>query len=175
MMQPTIRRATLEDADSLAEIHVAAWEGSYRGILPDEEFEKRPLVRRRAQWRDSLERGTHVVLAACDDRGSVIGFAGARPLDPPVSGFQSYLATLYVRPELKRRGIGSALLRAIAAEMLALGANSMVLRTLRLGAARKFYERLGGRFIPEGIAIDSGVFDDAVYAFDDLRALAASP
>jgi len=37
--------------------------------------------------------------------------------------------------------------------------------------ARSFYEKLGARLVPEGIAHDAGMFDDVVYAFDDLRAL----
>ena len=39
---------------------------------------------------------------------------------------------------------------------------------MRLGDARKFYERLGARLVPEGIARDAGKFDDVVYAFDDV-------
>ena len=135
-MQFTIRSAVPADADACAEIHVAAWEGSYRGIMPDEEFEKRPLSARRMQWR--------------------------------------YLAMLYLRPDMKGRGLGKELLLAIAREMQTQGAKNMVLRTLRLNPARRFYEKLGARCIPEGMDFHGGVFDDVVYAFDDLSALIAS-
>jgi GNAT superfamily N-acetyltransferase len=170
-MNATIRPATDDDADALAEIHVAAWEASYRGILPDEEFAKRPIERRRIQWREWLENDEHVVLVACAENGSILGFAGARLLDPPVGGFESYLATLYLRPDCKRRGVGTMLLHAIAREVLALGAKTMVLRTLRLNPARAFYEKHGARLLPDGIDVDAGHFDDVVYAFDDLSAL----
>ena len=167
-----IRPATSADADTIAEIHVAAWEGSYRGMLPDVEFTKRPLERRRIQWREWLGEDEHVVLVACAENGEILGFAGARLLDPPAGGFESYLATLYLRPERKGQGLGKILLRSIARELAMLGANNMALRTLRLNAvARAFYEKFGARLVPGGIDIDAGHFDDVAYAFDDLEAL----
>lgn len=170
-MDATIRLATLTDADAIAEIHVAAWEGAYRGIMPDREFAKRPIERRRIQWREWLENDEHVVLVACGQSGAILGFAGARLLDPPIEGFESYLATLYLRPDCKGRGIGKMLLQSIAHELLALGPKNMVLRTLRFTPARAFYERLGARLVTEGVDVDAGHFDDVVYAFDDLRLL----
>ena len=172
-MEVLIRPATPDDADAIAAVHVAAWEGSYRGIMPDEEFRKRPVERRRIQWREWLENTEHIVLVGCNGRDEVLGFAGARMLDSTQCGFDSYLATLYLQPDLKGQGLGKALLRAVAAELHAQGARTMVLRTLRLNPARGFYEKLGARFVPEGVDIDAGHFDDVVYAFDDLSALAA--
>ncbi|HET9095070.1 MAG TPA: GNAT family N-acetyltransferase [Candidatus Baltobacteraceae bacterium] len=172
-MEVTIRRATALDAGAIAAVHAAAWEGSYRGIMPDEEFRKRPLERRRIQWLEWLENTSHVVLVGCNDGGEILGFAGARMLEAAQWGFDSYLATLYLQPALKRQGLGKMLLRAIAAELRAQGAGTMVLRTLRLSPARRFYEKMGARFIPEGVDVDAGHFDDVVYAFDDLRDLAA--
>lgn len=172
-MDVTIRRATPADAEAIAHVHVAAWEGSYRGIMPDAEFQKRPVERRRVQWQEWLHDDEHLVLVACEEQAGVVGFAGARLVNPPVDGFESYLATLYLQPDRKGRGLGKALLRAIARELLALGARTMVLRTLRLNTARDFYEKLGARLLEEGVEIDAGVFDDVAYAFDDLNVLAA--
>lgn len=172
-MDVTIRRAVPDDADGCAAVHVAAWEGSYRGIMPDEEFQKRPLEVRRKHWKAWLARAEQITLVACDGSGGVLGFVGARLLDANETGFDSYLAMLYVRPELKGRGLGKALLGAMSAELLALGSRTLVLRTLRLNPARGFYERLGARFVPEGVDIEAGTFDDVVYAFDDLERLAS--
>lgn len=170
-MHVHIRPAVPADADACARIHVAAWEASYRGIVPDEEFETRPLERRRQQWRESLSSGEYFTLVACGEDGEVLGFAGARLLDGTL-GFDSYLGTLYLRPDMTGHGLGRTLLRAIAGKLFTAGARNMVLRTLRFNSnARAFYERMGARFIPEGVNVDAGVFDDVVYAFDDLHAL----
>jgi len=169
-MHVHIRVAVPEDADACAGIHVAAWEASYRGIMPDAEFEKRPLERRRQQWREWLNSG-NITLVACDDGGDVLGFAGARLLDGGL-GYDSYLATLYLRPDMKGQGVGKTLLRAIAGKLLAAGARNMVLRTLRANtAARAFYEHMGAHVLHDGVDIDAGTFDDVAYAFDDLHAL----
>ena len=172
-MQFTIRRATSADANEVAAVHVAAWEGSYRGIMPDEEFEKRPVERRRVQWAQWLATDGLIVLVACDENETMLGFTAARLFDPPESGYDSYLATLYLRPEFKGRGLGISLLKAVANELYARGARNMVLRTLRLNPARLFYEKLGARLVADGVPIDAGVFDDVVYAFDNLAELTA--
>lgn len=174
-MQFTIRPAAPADADACAAVHVAAWEGSYRGIMPDEEFEKRPLSARQLQWRALLSRtdGKYRTLVACGEGGDILGFAGAQLLNGEAP-FDSYLAMLYLRPDVKGCGLGKVLLLAAAREMQTQGAQSMALRTLRLNPARKFYERLSARLVPEGMDFHAGVFDDVVYAFDDLNALIAS-
>lgn len=171
-MEIRIRHATASDADAIAAVHVASWEDSYRGILPDEDFEKRPLQRRREQWALCLKEPERITLVACDENGDVKGFASAVILDESGSPFHSYLQTIYLQPGAKGRGLGRALLAAISKELLAAGARNMVLRTLRLNPARGFYERLGARFVPDGMELEAGIFDDVVYAFDDLRPLA---
>lgn len=165
-----IRHATRSDAGAIAAVHIASWEASYRGILPDEEFEKRPLQRRRQQWAECLKQPERITLVASDGNGEVKGFASAVLLEE--GDFHSYLQTLYLQPGVKGRGLGRALLAAISQELLSAGARNMVLRTLRLNPARGFYERLGARLIPEGMELEAGTFDDVVYAFDDLGRLA---
>jgi GNAT superfamily N-acetyltransferase len=126
---------------------------------------------RLSQWSEWLENADRTTLVACDGADRIVGFAAGWAIDRAEYGFDSYLATLYLRPEVKRQGIGRALLRAIANEFLSQGARDMALRTLRLNPARRFYERLGARLVPGGMALHEGDFDDVVYVFDDLRRL----
>ena len=169
-----VRSATIEDADGIAAVHVASWHAFYRGLLPPEAIAGRSLELRRKQWAASLQSPARVTLVACDDANAIAGFSSALLLEQPDGGFASYLQTLYLMPEAARRGTGRRLLEAIAAELLARGIPNMALRVLRLNAARGFYERLGARLVPEGIATDAGNFDDVVYAFDDLRVLSGA-
>lgn len=173
-MAVVIRRANLDDADAIAKVHVASWHAAYRGILSDEQIEARTVERRRAQWAASVEQPDRITLVACDEGGTIQGFASTLLLDGSDGGFQSYLQTLYLDPGAQQRGIGRELLRATAIELRSAGIRNMALRTLRLNPARQFYERLGARLAPEGIANDEGQFDDVVYAFDDLGVLAAA-
>jgi GNAT superfamily N-acetyltransferase len=154
-------------------VQVAAWEAAYRGLIPDDVIDGRTVEVRASQWKASLGQPDRLTLVACNERGSVEGFASALILDCPDRGFQSYLQTLYVLPGCWRTGIGRHLLFEICARLQAAGIENMALRTMRLGAARAFYERFGARLVPEGIVRDAGRFDDVVYAFNDLSALPA--
>jgi GNAT superfamily N-acetyltransferase len=95
----------------------------------------------------------------------------ATAVPTPDEGLESYLETLYVAPSEWGRGIGRALLGAIAARLREHGIGNMVFRTLRLGEARGFYESLGARIVPKGIERDANTFDDVVYVFEDLNGL----
>jgi GNAT superfamily N-acetyltransferase len=129
---------------------------------------------RTGQWSKKLCDPGTFVLVACDSKGDVHGFASAQLLDAPEGGVQGYLQTLYVRPQFWRKGIRRGLLRAVCSRLHDLGVRSLALRTMRLGDARTFYERLGARVVPGGIAHDAGKFDDVVYAFDDIGNLEAA-
>jgi GNAT superfamily N-acetyltransferase len=166
-----IRSARPTDAHGIARVHVASWHGAFRGIVPDEQMAARGFEVRLKQWTAKLQQSDLIVLVACEEGGAVVGFASALRMDD--GPFQGYLAALYLAPDAWGRGIGRELLRAVSARLVDAGAKNMVLRTLRLGSARAFYEHLGARLVPEGFARDAGHFDDVVYAFDDLSALAA--
>lgn len=166
-----IRRAEPGDAEAIASVHVASWHAAYRGILPDEQIAARSLELRIAQWTASLQQPDRVTLVACDASGVIVGFAGVLLLDSLAAGFESYLQTLYLMPDARGGGIGLKLLTTMARTLMDRGVTNMALRVLRLNPARRFYERLGARLAPEGIANDAGEFDDVVYAFDDLGRL----
>ena len=44
-----VRQAIDGDAQAIAEVHVASWQGAYRGLLPDALLDGQS-VERRAQW-----------------------------------------------------------------------------------------------------------------------------
>lgn len=170
-MQFVIRQAASEDASAIARVHVASWEAAYRGLIPDETIRARTVEVRTGQWAKKVLDPGSLVLVACDAEGNVQGFARAQLLDSAEEGFQSYLQALYVGPQFWGRGIGRALLRAVCSRLSAVGVRNLALRTLRLGGARRFYERLGARMVPGGIAQDAGAFDDVVYAFHDIASM----
>lgn len=170
-MTTDIRAATSADADAIAQVHYAAWNESYRGLLPDELIDARTLETRRRQWHDLLDRDDRITVVA-DTQDGVLGFSSALVLAPPVDGFCAYLQTLYLVSAAKRQGVGSALLGAVATSLSQRSCTNLVLRVVRENlSARRFYERLGAHPVPQGISVDAGIFDDVVYAFDDIGAL----
>jgi GNAT superfamily N-acetyltransferase len=169
----SIRIAKPADAEAIARVHVAAWHRAYRGLIADSVIDARTVEVRTQQWTPRLREDELIAFVACDDEDAIVGFATAVSLDGSHGGFEAYLQTLYVSPQAWHRGIGRALLAAVADRLRVAGAKNMALRTLRLGDARRFYERLGARLVPEGLAYDEDHLNSVVYAFDDLDALAA--
>jgi GNAT superfamily N-acetyltransferase len=165
-----IRTATLHDADAIAAIHVASWRAHYAGIMSPEMIESRSLDKRCSQWRACLLDPVRLTFLLRDDSGADAGFISAIICEPDAP-FGAYLQTLYLAPGATGEGYGKALFYQLVRELLARGITTLSLRTLRLNRARSFYERLGARIVPEGIPEDAGLFDDVVYAFDDLAAV----
>jgi ribosomal protein S18 acetylase RimI-like enzyme len=174
-MNFSIRSATPADALGIARVHVESWNAAYRGLIPDEQIDARTVDVRLGQWASAIADGQRIVLVGCDEDADVLGFASALLFDAPDRGFESYLQTLYVGSGAWSRGIGSELLRGISERLQAAGVKNMALHVLRLNLrARAFYERLGARFLPDGIAHEAGKYDQLVYGFDDITCVCGS-
>ena len=139
-----VRDATAGDVSGMAEAWVAAWESAYRGLLPDEVIDARPLSLRKTQLHDQLTKDGPLLV--CENAGAIAGFAhfGARRIDGQRVGSEGELYALYVHPNVWRGGAGSALCTEAERRLRALGYSSAVLWVLQANArARAFYEKYG--------------------------------
>jgi GNAT superfamily N-acetyltransferase len=166
-----VRTATAADIPSIAEVHVASWKQHYRGLVDDRLIDERTVEQRIAVWNEALAEVDRLTFVAEGAGGGLLGFASAEILTPGQERFDSYLGQIYLLSEAKGQGIGRALLRSVAAVLIARNCKTMALRVLRLNTARAFHEHLGARLAPEGLPNEDGLFDDVVYAFDDLKTL----
>ncbi len=88
----------------------------------------------------ALEDPARLFLAACDD-GVLLGFCGLQQ-----SFEQGDILTLAVRPDFRRRGVGSALLQALIRAFRAAGGTALFLEVRRSNtAAIALYEKNGFR------------------------------
>ena len=141
-----IRLATVEDARAIAEVHVASWRDTYRGLLPDRYLDRLSVDEREAQRREILEdpSGEWGTLVAEED-GRVIGFAAFGPSRdddaPPGTG---EIPAIYVAPEVVGTGVGRELFAEANAAMREAGFTRATLWVLEVNdRARRFYERAG--------------------------------
>jgi GNAT superfamily N-acetyltransferase len=129
-----IRRATPDDAESIARVHVATSQFAYADVLPGEQLAGITVAGKTLEWRQLLEEGGVVWVAEVDR--AVVGFAS---LDG------EHLTSLYVDPIAQGAGVGTTLL----AEAQRAGA-----RTLDVladsGHARMFYAARGWTDAGEG-------------------------
>jgi ribosomal protein S18 acetylase RimI-like enzyme len=141
-----IQLVAVQDAEELAALHATSWKSAYRGILSDEYLDTKADTERAYHWQHRFEGDTSrsFGLAARDDQERIIGFAWIDMDDDPTFGH--LLDNLHVHPSLKGRGIGRALLAAVASELMARSAG----RSLFLWVyednygARAFYDAIGG-------------------------------
>jgi len=166
-----LRRASLADADTLGEVHVAAWHETYAGLIPDAVLAALDVRQRAAMWRQGIAGSTDVHLA--EQAGEIVAFGASGPQRDASLPFVREIIALYVLRRAQRQGIGRRLLAAMAREMLAAGHGSALLWVLDTNQpARCFYAALGGREIARRTQQRDGFAAVGVaYDWDDLATL----
>ena len=76
MTTVTVRRATVDDARGIAEVHVTAWRETYAGRMPADFLASLDVDRRAVGWARILERGETDAFVAERD-GTIVGWATA--------------------------------------------------------------------------------------------------
>lgn len=155
-MDYEIRAAEPDDAQSIAEVHLASWRAAYQGLLPQryldrmrvEPLEDRWIQRMRRPLRSGDQGGNLWVVEA---RGQVVGFVLVGPCldDASLIGFAGEVLMLYIHPAHQGRGFGRALLMHALEALSGRDYYWCVIWVLAENrGARAFYERMGLR--PDG-------------------------
>ena len=143
MTEPRVRLATRDDADTIARVHVASWQATYRGVVPDRILDNLSVERRAGFWRDVIDEAAHPVWVGLL-RDRVVGFvnAGAASDDDLVGAGEIH--AIYVAPEAWSRGVGRLLFGTAATELAARGLSPLVLWVLTDNSrGRRFYDAAG--------------------------------
>ena len=143
----TIRRATVDDAERIGRVHVAAWRFAYAGIVPASVLDAQD-ERVRASFWERYVRGANWPLFVAEARGELVGFASCIPCrDPDLAGGSvGELAAIYLLEGACGKGIGTSLLRRGSAEAVERGCDVMTLWVLEANRrACEFYEARGFR------------------------------
>jgi ribosomal protein S18 acetylase RimI-like enzyme len=148
MLSPEFRAATAHDVERVAEIHVAAWRSAYAGLIDQSALDTRTVAKRMRQWKEVLEGDAwpdHAVHVVTLD-GVVKGFSQWGPSDDEDAYLEPtlHVYALYLDPEERGRGLGSALLDYVVGKGAEDGYTLATLYVLEKNdAARRFYERHG--------------------------------
>ena len=161
----------------MARAHIASWRETYPGLLPDAMLARLSIADEAIRWQRMLDRpgawGGAVTFVA-DQDGSVVGYGLCGEQRMPLlrdDGFAGEISELYVLRSSQRRGVGSALMKAMAEALFERGHRALSLWVLEQNApARRFYERLGGT----AIAKTHGGLIEVAYGWSDVRTLLSS-
>ncbi len=169
-----IRPAVVDDARSLAEVHVQSHRSTYAGIFPNALLDGLSVDTRENFWRSNLAAVAPpaLTLVACDADGRVVGFLSGGPERTGRLNRDGEIYAIYLLQDVQRRGVGTRLVRLFASELKVHQLASMAVWVLALNPFRKFYEALGGQPIGEQ-TIDRGgeSFLEVAYGWSDLTAL----
>lgn len=168
-----IRPAVPDDLMMIASVLVSTWRATFRGIIADAYLDAMTVEDQAIRHARRMRFPGSFMMAAADmAEGRVIGFANygkARGMPP---AFDRELFELYLLPEFHGAGLGSALVRSVAAHCRETGGTSLFAWVLKDNPNRAFYERLGARAVGEGrVGVGRESLDQVAYRWDDLVTL----
>ncbi len=145
MIASSVRAATPDDAQAIAEAHVASWRAAYASIVPARVLDGLSVDRRAEFWRGvAADPGeTRVWVAEAGRR--VVGFASTGPArDTDLPAGAAELQAIYLEPGSWGTGLGRALLQRAVGDLVERRFRPLVLWVLAGNErGRHFYERAG--------------------------------
>jgi ribosomal protein S18 acetylase RimI-like enzyme len=171
----SIRPAKKEDVPAIARVHVATWQTTYRGVMPDTLLDNLSIKDREDQWMTAVThpRLPNFVYVAQTANNEVVGLASGGPPQTRMIGYAGELYALYVLEAHQRKGIGRALFHATVAHLLGDEINTMVLWVLQDNkGSRAFYKALGGKKVgTKPYQVGEEILNAVAYGYDNLRVL----
>ena len=144
----SVRPATLDDSERIADIHVRTWQAAYAGVMPQEFLDRLDVDARTAMWRRAIDGGTPPgAIFLAEVGGEVVGFIAVGRFRSPESGPDRAVGevfAIYVAAEHWSTRAGHALMRAAVDHLADHGITEIRLWVLADNPrARRFYERFG--------------------------------
>lgn len=104
----SLRRARPDDAAAIAQVHVASWQTTYRGLIPNEVIDSFTVSVRTERWQRILgepakNAATFVAIAA---EAALAGFISVGPSKEPLAHTPGQIYALYLLPNHQGRGLG---------------------------------------------------------------------
>jgi GNAT superfamily N-acetyltransferase len=152
-----IRSATINDAGSIADIHIRSWQAAYRGIMPDAVLDGLSVENRRQFWsKHLLEQTARTLVAEAGDK--IIGFADFGKCRDEDSPGAAEVYAIYLDPAYYRRGTGRQLWNRVIEELARDGHERLAVRVLAANkSGRRFYEAMGGQLDQTAKKEDDGL------------------
>lgn len=174
----TVRTATSQDQNAIAQLHAQNWQTIYRGQLTQAYLDNDVFDERLALWQQRFNQPTpnQHILVACDGK-QIAGFI-CLYLDQHAQ-WGSIVDNLHISQHNKGQGLGAMLLTH-AATMVQQHAQStgMYLEVLAANhKAQAFYQHMGGENIhaQQWVAPEGSLVDEYVYRWPTLTRFIANP
>jgi ribosomal protein S18 acetylase RimI-like enzyme len=172
-MKTIYRRATINDAAAVAQVHCQSWRSTYPGLVPQAAIDDWADLKKRTDgWQTIIAHQPESMwLALLDNR--VVGFANGGRARTPNDECDAQLFAVYLLAEAQRQGIGQQLVANVFADLRAKNYASVRVEVLKGNApAISFYERLGAQYVrDESFEMAGHSLTEHVYRWTVLPAL----
>jgi ribosomal protein S18 acetylase RimI-like enzyme len=168
-----IRPALVSDTQAIAQLHIASWRSTYRGMLSDAYLDDALEHERLEFWRQRLlhPQAERMILVAYE-QDQLLGFVCATHSVDTQWG--ALLDNLHVHPASKGLGIGKQLLRELCHWLEHHAQTKLHLWVLAENhAAQKFYLSLGAQQVEQSFwdCPDGNQVPEFRFAWTDIQAL----
>jgi ribosomal protein S18 acetylase RimI-like enzyme len=178
-----VREAREQDAAAMARVLIESTRSAFGAFIPRERllaFTPEESARNWARTLRGLREAPHseeCLLVAETAAGEVVGVAMGGPERAGHPRYVGEVKVLVVLPAYQRQGVGRRLVRAVVGHLVQRGAPSFLIRVVEPNAAaRRFYEALGGRIVPdvrERLEEDGVVLEQIAYGWADAAGFLA--
>jgi ribosomal protein S18 acetylase RimI-like enzyme len=140
-----VRLARIEDAETIATIHVRTWQIAYEEIVPAQFLAALSIQARASMWRTVISERHGSLLLAVAPQGEV-GFISFGPSRDRDGEQKAEIYAIYVLPQFWHQGVGRELLDEAERRLEAQHFIAFTLWVLEKNVqARRFYEASGFR------------------------------
>lgn len=163
-----IRNANQKDIEQIATIKVSGWQHAYTDIIEKDYLDNMNISEQIDKYTNQYSLND-VFVAELD--GKILGFCRVYDYDtPPFDDIDCEIREIYVRPDIKRMGIGSKLFKYTLNLFKEKGKKKLYLGVFENNyKARNFYEKMGGNLNKKSYLEIDGIKYPTVSYFYDLR------
>ncbi len=169
----TIRKATMEDAQAIAEVHVNSWKATYQNLINEQDLSNTTVEHRQILWETILKLPRkQQPVTVIEEQGVIVGFISGGKERTDRFGYDGEIFAIYLMPSHQGKGLGKRLLKAFAEEMHELGYRSLLIWVLTNNPTHQFYLKLGAEKIDqEQTTIGFGTYQETAYGFSTIDTL----
>lgn len=140
-IEDNIKKPEKKDAEEIAKLVISAWQETYKGLIDDNYLNSLDVETAKDRWEKEIEDDKNVLIYKENDK--ILGVIKYDAAENEVENGEVYV--LYVKPEEKRKGIGTKLLNTVKQNLLKDNYKKMIVWCLdgnKIGES--FYSKSGG-------------------------------
>lgn len=169
----SIRKATYDDAEVIANIHVSSWKDTYKDLIDEKDISNMTYENRKSLWQAVLsvqneQRCTYVIY----NNKEIAGFISGGPERTKRFNYDAEIYNIYLLKEYQKQGLGADLLKVFAENMKGNGHESLLVWVLKQNPSSRFYERYEAEQVGQvQTSIGEGTYQETAYGWEDIDKL----